>query len=93
MATKKTETKKVFTKEVQVGTSKKTGSKFLFIKTKAGKMVFVNLVKDSKRFNPEIKDGIKAIEVEYTSYATKDESGNYTDNMTLFNANIVAHYK
>ena len=76
--------KQTFTKVIQVGTSKK-GNPYLFIKTNAGKLVFVNLVDDKKKFVPEIKDGVKALEVEYTSYINDYDN----DNQTLFNVTVV----
>ena len=76
--------KQVFKKVIQVGTSKK-GNPYLFIKTKAGKLVFINLVADNKRLVPKIKDGVKALEVEYTSYINDYDN----DNQTLFNVTVV----
>lgn len=76
--------KQVFKKVIQIGTSKK-GNPYFYIKTKAGKLVFVNLVANGRLFVPEIEDGVKALEVEYTSYI-KDYDN---DNLTLFNVTVV----
>lgn len=76
--------KQVFKKVIQVGTSKK-GNPYFFIKTKAGKLVFVNLIVDNKLFVPTLKDGVKALEVEYTSYINDYDN----DNQTLFNVTVV----
>lgn len=79
------EEKKVFTKNVLVGTSKEKGVKFLYIKTKAGELVFINLVKDSKKYQPKIADGVKSLDVSYTSYNSDREK----KQMTLFNVQDV----
>ena len=76
--------KQTFKKVIQVGTSKK-GNPYFFIKTKTDKLVFVNLIKDNKKFVPTIKDGVKALEVEYTSYINDYDN----DNQTLFNVTVV----
>ena len=76
--------KHIFKKVIQVGTSKK-GNPYFFIKTKTDKLVFVNLIKDNKKFVPTIKDGVKALEVEYESYINDYNN----DNQTLFNVRIV----
>ena len=76
--------KQVFKKVILVGTSKK-GNPYFFIKTKTDKLVFVNLINDNKKFVPKIKDGVKALEVEYSSY-----NNNYNNNnQTLFNVTVV----
>lgn len=76
--------KHVFRKTIQVGTSKK-GNPYFFIKTKAGKLVFVNLIADNKKFVPTIKDDVKFLEVEYESYINDYDN----DNQTLFNVTVV----
>ena len=76
--------KQVFKKVIQVGTSKK-GNPYFFIETKTGKLVFVNLVANGRLLVPEIEDGVKALEVEYTGYI-KDYNN---DNLSLFNVTIV----
>lgn len=75
--------KQVFKKIIQVGTSKK-GKPYFFIRTKAGKLVFVNLIADNKKFVPKIKDDVKFLEVEYTSYINDYDN----DNQTLFNVKV-----
>ena len=76
--------KQTFKKVIQVGTSKK-GNPYFFIETKTGKLVFVNLIVDNKLFVPTLKHGVRALEVEYSSYI-KDYQH---DNLTLFNVTIV----
>ena len=76
--------KQTFKKVIQVGTSKK-GKPYFYIKTKAGKLVFVNLVANGRLFVPEIEDGVKALEVEYTGYINDYDN----DNQTLFNVTIL----
>ncbi len=76
--------KQTFKKVIQVGSSKK-GNPYFFIKTKVDKLVFVNLIKDNKKFVPTLKDGVKALEVEYTSYINDYDN----DNQTLFNVTVV----
>lgn len=76
--------KQTYNKVIQVGTSKK-GKPYFFIKTKAGKLVFVNLVANGRLFVPEIEDGVKALEVEYTGYINDYQN----DNQTLFNVTVV----
>ncbi len=76
--------KQTFKKVIQIGTSKK-GNPYFFIKTKAGKLVFVNLVANGRLLVPEIKDGVKALEVEYSGYINDFDN----DNQTLFNVTIV----
>ena len=76
--------KQVFKKVINVGTSKK-GEPYFFIETKTGKLVFVNLIADNKLFVPTLKHGVRALEVEYTSYI-KDY---HNDNLTLFNVTVV----
>ncbi len=76
--------KQVFNKVIQVGTSKK-GNPYFFIKTKAGKLIFVNLIADNKLFVPTLKHGVRALEVEYTGYI--NDYGN--NNQTLFNVTVV----
>lgn len=78
--------KQVFKKVIQVGTSKK-GNPYFFIKTKADKLVFINLISafDKKLIVPTNYEGVKALEVEYSSYI-KDY---HNDNLTLFNARVV----
>ena len=76
--------KQTFTKVIRVGTSKK-GNPYFFIENKAGKLVFVNFIADNKLFVPTLKHGVRALEVEYTSYI-KDYDH---DNLTLFNVTVV----
>ena len=76
--------KQTFKKVIRVGTSKK-GEPYFFIETKTGKLVFVNLIVDNKLFVPTLKHGVRALEVEYSSYI-KDYQH---DNLTLFNVTIV----
>jgi hypothetical protein len=76
--------KQTFNKVINVGTSKK-GKPYFYIKTKAGKLVFVNLVANGRLLVPEISDGVKALEVEYTSYINDYDN----DNQTLFNVTVV----
>ncbi len=75
---------KVFKKTLLVGESKK-GNKYLYIETKAGKLVFVNLVQNNKRLNLAL-EGVKTVDVDYTSYNNDYKK----QNMTLFNvSNII----
>lgn len=79
MSTKETKEMKVFNKTLLVGTSKK-GVKYLYIETKKGNLVFVNLVKDNKRLSLSL-EGVKEVSVNYTSY----DNDYKNNNMTLFN--------
>lgn len=86
--------KKVFFKNVLVGTSREKGSKFLYIRTKKdekgeSKLIFINLIKDGKKYIPSNLDGVKSIDVNYTSYNTDYEKGN----ITLFNVSNLVYYK
>ena len=76
--------KQTFKKVIRVGTSKK-GEPYFFIETKTGKLVFVNFIAENKLFVPTLKHGVRALEVEYTSYI-KDYDN---DNLTLFNVTVV----
>ena len=76
--------KQTFKKVIRVGTSKK-GEPYFFIETKNGKIVFINLIADNKLFVPTLKHGVRALEVEYTSYINDYDN----DNQTLFNVTVV----
>ena len=83
--------KQTFKKVIQIGTSKK-GDPYFYIRTKAGKLVFVNLIAsfDNKlivpqRYEQMVKNGVKALEVEYTAYINDYDN----DNQTLFNVTVV----
>jgi hypothetical protein len=78
--------KQTFKKVINVGTSKK-GNPYFYIKTKDDKLVFVNLISafDKKLIVPTNYDGVKALEVEYTSYINDYDN----KNLTLFNVRVV----
>lgn len=79
--------KKLFTKTVQVGTSKEKGVKYLYIKDDESKgLIFVNLIKDNKGYKPKL-DGVKKIDVTYSSYKRED------NRLALFNVTEVIFYK
>lgn len=79
--------KKLFTKTVQVGTSKTKGVKYLFIKEEGtNALIFVNLIKDRKAYKPKL-DGVTKIEVTYSSYKRED------NRLALFGVTEVLFYK
>ena len=100
MAEKRVKERDVFTKRVEVGYSKKDGTPYLYLKTKENVLVFINLVKENKRFMPIIKKGTVALQVNYTSYQRSDrvKEGEVVDttkplNTTLFNVTDIVQLK
>lgn len=79
--------KKLFTRTVQVGTSKTKGVKYLYIKEDGSNdLIFVNLIKDRKAYRPKL-DGVKEITVTYSSYKRED------NRLALFGVTEVLFYK
>lgn len=79
--------KKLFTRTVQVGTSKTKGVKYLYIKEEdTNGLIFVNLIKDNKGYKPNL-NGVKEIEVTYSSYKRED------NRLALFGVTEVVFYK
>ena len=72
MATE-TKERKIMTKTVEVKTSKK-GNRYLTVKGKDDKWLFVNLVKDNKVYIPTIPKSARELEVNFTSYKYDDEN-------------------
>lgn len=79
--------KKLFTRTVQVGTSKEKGVKYLYIKEDGSNgLIFVSLIKDRKGYKPNL-DGVKKIDVTYSSYKRED------NRLALFGVTEVVFYK
>ena len=65
--------RKEMSRVVDVVTSK-NGNVFLSTLDKNNKMMFVNLIKDNKKFSPKIPKSAKSAEVTFTSYLFDDEN-------------------
>ncbi|MEM1973679.1 MAG: hypothetical protein QXN68_02695 [Thermoplasmata archaeon] len=83
----------LYNKVINVGKSKNGGNTYFYIKTKDNKLVFVTLIKDGKKFVPVLKDGVKQLEVTYTSYERGDKQEEKTNNLTLFNVSEIVQIR
>jgi hypothetical protein len=59
-------------KTVKCFKGKKSGKLFLASRNKKNELVFVNLVKDNKRYTPELEEG-KEYTIEFGSYKMDDD--------------------
>ena len=82
--------KKTFSREVEVGKSSK-GNTYFYITAKDGKKVFINLIKDNKKFVPNFKDNTVALEISFTSYNKDFENNNRQ--ITYFNVEVLSEIR
>ena len=65
----------------------KKGNYYLSYTTKKGKTLFVNLIKDNKKFIPSIPEGAIEVEISFSGYKYGD------NNITLFGVTDMSYLK